>query len=210
MKNLVLSIVAGMIIGIGGTIYLSNDIKLIGALLFSFGLFFVLVYQFKLYTGLVGYMFENNTKKNLELGLIVIGNFIGTFITGSLLRLTRVADTLTLKAEALVNIKLNDGILSILILSFFCGLLMYLAVNTYYKAKTQDVKVIAIFISVVVFAVIGFEHSVANMYYFTMANIWTSKTFLYILIMVIGNGLGSLFIPLINIITKKGEEIQTK
>jgi formate/nitrite transporter FocA (FNT family) len=203
MKIFVLAIIAGFLIGIGGTIYLSTDSKVLGSLFFSFGLLFVVVYQFKLYTGLVGYMLDNDKKTNFQLLIIIIGNFIGTFTVGSILRLTRIAPALSNKALALVNLKTNDTWYSILILAFFCGILMYLAVNTFYKAKTQDVKTIAIFLCVIVFAVSGFEHSIANMYYFTIANAWTLKASLYVVIMVIGNGLGSLFIPAVNKLIKK-------
>ena len=43
MKYLIKSILAGIMIGIGGTIYLSLDNKIIGAFLFAIGLFIIVV-----------------------------------------------------------------------------------------------------------------------------------------------------------------------
>lgn len=203
MKNFILAIIAGALVGLGGTIYLSSETKFIGALLFSFGLFFVLVYQFKLYTGLIGYALDNDIKSNLRLIIIVIGNWIGALMVGYIMRLTRVFTYIGPKAVELTTTKLNDQWYSILILSIFCGLLMYLAVNTFYKAKTQDIKIIALFIAIVAFITIGFEHSVANMFYFSIANLWSLKSILYIIIMIIGNGMGSLIIPIIFKLIKK-------
>lgn len=202
MKNFILAIFAGALVGIGGTIYLACETKFIGALLFSFGLFFVLVYQFKLYTGLVGYALDNDKKTNLNLLIIILGNALGAIIVGYSLRLTRLMTNLETRAIDLVQLKLNDSWLSILILSCFCGLLMYLAVNTFNRAKTQDIKIMALVLAITVFASIGFEHSIANIFYFSMANLWGFKSILYVLIMLIGNGIGSLIIPFVNKLLK--------
>lgn len=202
MKNFVLGIIAGALVGIGGTVYLASESKIIGSVLFTFGLFFVLVYQFKLYTGLIGYALSNNKKANLALIPILIGNWIGAMAVGFLLRLTRLLTILESKAITLTDTKLNDTWYSVLILAFFCGLLMYLAVNTYYKGKTE-LRLFGLVLAITVFALIGFEHSIANIYYYSFANVWSLKTVLYVIIAIIGNGLGSLLIPTINILVKK-------
>ena len=66
MGDLIKSIYAGFMIGIGGTIYLSLDNKIIGSFLFSFGLLTIITQNFNLYTGKVGY--ENSFK---ELGIMM-------------------------------------------------------------------------------------------------------------------------------------------
>ena len=49
---------------------------------------------------------------------------------------------------------------------------------------------------VMVFILCGFEHSVANMYYISVANLLSLKSLLYILIMILGNSVGSILTAL--------------
>lgn len=203
MKCLVKSIIAGVMIGIGGTVYLSVENKVVGSVLFAIGLFAIVVYGFNLYTGKIGYLVTNfNFKYIKELVITLVGNFIGTFFVGFILRYTRIYFLISEKAKALVDIKLDDNIISILILSFFCGILMYFAVNGYKELKDVG-KYIAIFLGVIVFILCGFEHCVANMYYFSVSSSWCLNGFLYLLIMILGNSLGGMLIPLCDKIIKK-------
>lgn len=201
---LIKSILAGIMIGIGGTIYLSLDNKIVGSILFVIGLFIIVVYSFNLYTGKMGYLINNFNKKYIrELIITLIGNFIGTFFVGFVLRYTRIYTSISDKAKGLVDIKLNDTLISILILSFFCGILMYLAVNTYKEVKDIG-KYLAVFLGVIVFILCGFEHCIANMYYFSVSSTWSLNTLLYLLVMILGNSLGGILIPLCNKVIKKG------
>lgn len=203
MKCLVKSIIAGVMIGIGGTVYLSVENKVVGSVLFAIGLFAIVVYGFNLYTGKIGYLVTNfNFKYIKELVITLVGNFIGTFFVGFILRYTRIYSLISEKAKALVDIKLDDNIISILILSFFCGILMYFAVNGYKELKDVG-RYIAIFLGVIVFILCGFEHCVANMYYFSVSSSWCLNGFLYLLIMILGNSLGGMLIPLCDKIIKK-------
>lgn len=197
MNTFIKSIISGILIGIGGSVYLISNSAILGATLFSFGLFYVLYYQFRLFTGMIGFALDKDLKTNLNLITIIIGNFIGTFITASLIKLTRTYDVILPKAQALVDIKLGDNALSVLVLAFFCGLLMYLACNLYYQDKQDIVKIGAILLSVIVFTLLGFEHSIANMYYFSVSNSWSLHSFFYIILALSGNAMGSLFIPIL-------------
>lgn len=194
IEILIKSILAGIMIGIGGTIYLSLDNKIVGSILFAIGLFIIVVYSFNLYTGKIGYLINNFNKKYIrELIITLIGNFIGTFFVGFILKYTRIYTMISEKAKTLADIKLNDTLISILILSFFCGILMYLAVNTYKEVKDIG-KYLAVFLGVIVFILCGFEHCIANMAYITIANAWSWKALLYVLIMILGNSFGAILI----------------
>lgn len=204
MKDFIKSVLAGIMIGIGGTIYLSIDNKVVGASLFGIGLFMIVIYGFNLYTGKIGYLVDNFNFKYIKMLVItLIGNFIGTFFVGYILKFTRIYSLIHDKAKLLVNVKLDDSLISILILAFFCGILMYLAVNTYKENKDVS-KYLGVFLGVIVFILCGFEHCIANMYYFSVANIWSLNTLLYLLIMILGNSLGGMLIPLCNKVIKKG------
>lgn len=206
MKDFIKSVLAGIMIGIGGTIYLSIDNKVVGASLFGIGLFMIVIYGFNLYTGKIGYLVDNFNFKYIKMLVItLIGNFIGTFFVGYILKFTRIYSLIHDKAKILVNVKLDDSLISILILAFFCGILMYLAVNTYKENKDIS-KYLGVFLGVIVFILCGFEHCIANMYYFSVANIWNLNTLLYLLIMILGNSLGGMLIPLCNKVIKKRVE----
>lgn len=204
MKDFIKSVLAGIMIGIGGTIYLSIDNKVVGASLFGIGLFMIVIYGFNLYTGKIGYLVDNFNFKYIKMLVItLIGNFIGTLFVGYILKFTRIYSLIHDKAKLLVNVKLDDSLISILILAFFCGILMYLAVNTYKENKDIS-KYLGVFLGVIVFILCGFEHCIANMYYFSVANIWNLNTLLYLLIMILGNSLGGMLVPLCNKVIKKG------
>ena len=135
-------------ISIGVTVKLCCSNQIIGALLFSIGLFFICYLDMSLFTGKIGYI---NKKNWTEYPLIWIGNFVGCAISMILIRL--------------LNAKIHMDIIPLSILSLFCGVLMYLAVNNYKTSNSDNSKLFGIIIAVVVFLLSGFEHSIANMAY---------------------------------------------
>lgn len=188
-------IYAGIMIGIGGVAYLAIPNKIVGSFIFSVGLLTICMYGMNLYTGKIGYILINKLNYTWELLLTLIGNFIGTFLVGNLIRITRFSGYVEV-AKKLVEIKLTDNYLSIFILAIFCGIMMYIAVNNYKKVKDDFGKYIGIFMCVMTFILCGFEHSVANMLYFSVAGVWNLKVVLYLLIMILGNSVGSILIAL--------------
>lgn len=195
LDYLIKSIFAGIMIGIAGTVYLRVDNNIVGAFLFSIGLLVICMYGMNLYTGKIGYVLINKLNYIYELLITILGNFIGTFLVARLVLLTRFK-SVSDKAVYLVNLKLNDNLLSIFILAMLCGILMYIAVNNYKKINNEIGKYSCIFMCVMVFILSGFEHSIANMYYISVANLLSLKSLLYILIMILGNSVGSILIAL--------------
>ena len=162
------SLLTGVAIAIGGTVYLSCPNKYLGAFLFGIGLFVILSFGFNLFTGKVGYAVENKPSYLGELGIIWLGNFAGAVLSALLF-----------------------------ILSFFCGILMFVAADGYKTIQNPVGQILAIFLPVVVFILSGFEHCVANMYFFTIADLWSIKAFGYLIIMSLGNSIGGILIPLL-------------
>ena len=199
---LVRAIFAGITIGIAGTVYLSVPNPIIGAVLFGFGLLSIVVYELALFTGRVGYFANNfNLAYLTTLVIVWIGNFIGTGIVGLSLRYTRVGESLVNKVTPLCLTKSGDNWLSLLILGFFCGILMYLAVEGYNNSKMSThpfAKVVLLFACVVVFILCGFEHCVANMFYFALYRTFTWDIVLATLLVTLGNSLGGMLLPLGN------------
>ena len=76
--------------------------------------------------------------------------------------------------------------------------LFYLSFVELFKKLYDAGKYFAVFLCVTVFILAGFEHCVANMYYFSIAGMWNWKAILYIYIMILGNSTGSILIALGN------------
>jgi formate/nitrite transporter FocA (FNT family) len=111
------------------------------------------------------------------------------------MNLTRESIDIFEKAVTITNIKLNDSWYSILILSFFCGILIYLGVDVYRHSQNNVSKVLAIILCVYTFIASGYEHCIANMFYISFSKLLSLHSVIYILIMVLGNSLGGLLIP---------------
>lgn len=196
------AILSGILIGIGGTVYLAVENKYLGGFLFSLGLFTILRYSFALYTGKVGYIPERKPIYLREVGITLLGNAVGTGITALLIRLSRTGILVHENALNAMQTKMNDGFLSRLILGFFCGLLMFIAVDNGNRCKEENRDTSFIFgtvLPVMVFIFCGFNHSVADCFYFFAAVDSPEMIFsgiIYLLTVVIGNALGGILIPL--------------
>jgi formate/nitrite transporter FocA (FNT family) len=82
---------------------------------------------------------------------------------------------------------------------------MFLAADNFKKAENAMQKNIGIFLPVMVFILCGFEHCVANMFYFTVAQAWSEKAVVYLLVMSLGNSVGAFIFPLCEKVFKKAE-----
>ena len=176
------AILSGFMIAFGCIIYLMCPNKMVGALLFSFGLLTIVCRELYLFTGKIGYIRQVGIVNIL---LTILGNFVGTYIIGTVIQLTRLP--IAESVSSVVSTKLNDSIPSLFILSIACGVMMYLAVDSYKKSRSW----LFVILPVVIFILSGFEHSIANMCYFTLANVWEPRTFLLIGVMILGNAVGS-------------------
>jgi len=196
------AVLSGILIGIGGTVYLAVENKYLGGFLFSLGLFTILRYSFALYTGKVGYIPEKKPIYLREVGITLLGNITGTGITALLIRLSRTGISVHENALNAMHTKMSDGFLSRLILGFFCGLLMFIAVDNGNRCKEENRDMSFIFgtvLPVMVFIFCGFNHSVADCFYFFAAVDSPEMIFsgiIYLLTIVIGNALGGMLIPL--------------
>lgn len=192
--TLLKAILAGICIGISGTVYLTVSSKYFGSFLFSLGLYVILAFGFNLFTSKVAYAVKEPPAYILTLAIIWLGNFIGTGFVGLAIRLTR--NTVAVeKATELCEIKLADSPLSILILAFFCGMLMFIGADGYNRLESGFQKTSIAILAVMVFICAGFEHVIANLFYFTLSATWSWKTIGYVLVMTAGNALGGMCIP---------------
>ena len=120
------------------------------------------------------------------------GNIIGTAAGGAAIRLAlpKLIDAANTTCEA----KLSQSFVQTLLRAVFCGILMYLAVSIFAEHKTP----VAILFCIPAFILSGFEHCVADMFYFAVRGLPYLKTVAFIATAILGNTIGSLILPLIN------------
>lgn len=182
------SLLAGICIAIGCNVYLSCDNKYFGSILFSVGLISILCMGFNLFTGKIGYIQQIGL---INIIVILIGNIVGCFIIGTLYY--------SEKAEILFEQKLQLCTSDIIINSVMCGLIMYMAVSMY----NSNNNIIPVIMCVSVFILSGYEHSIADITYCIMGRSFTLQSIYFLTIVVVGNAIGGMIIPLCNAIINK-------
>lgn len=201
------AILAGMMIAIGGSVYLGIESHNLGAALFTIGLFVIYTLDLYLYTGKIGFLLED--KDPLKIVIIWFGNLVGATATAGLVLCTRMVTTTHVveSAKHYAEVKLGDpSYLSIFILGIFCGIMMYLAAISFKTTQNTQNSVggyIGLFLCVMIFLLLGFEHSIANMFYFTIAGAWSVKAVIALIVVSIGNAVGGLLIPVLSIPMEK-------
>ncbi|MBQ8382437.1 MAG: formate/nitrite transporter family protein [Clostridia bacterium] len=194
--DLLLAVFAGICISVGGAVYFSCPNKIVGSFLFGLGLCTIIFFKLNLFTGKVGYIPANRPVFLLQLLLIWIGNFLGVFLGAWLQKLTRIGDALVASAKSVTAIKLEDSLASLFVLGIFCGMMMYIAVEGSRRVPAGSaVQLAIILLPVAVFILCGFEHCIADLYYFALAG-FTSAAWLRIVVITVGNGLGSVLLHL--------------
>ena len=177
------STLAGLLISLGATAFLTADNKIVGALLFSIGLTAVILLEANLYTGKIGYV--NSKAKLISAALILIQNLLVALVCGLIFYSTKnnICENLWLN-------KLTKSWHEFLFDSIGCGICIYLSVELYKKSGS----IFVIVLGVLVFILSGFEHCIADIFYLSASMSFDLKSILYILTAIIGNSIGSLLI----------------
>ena len=190
MKTFINSIWGGIMISIGAMIYLNCPNKVVGAFLFSIGLITIMIFKFKLYTGEIGYI--RRLSEIPYILTVLIGNFIGC---ASILMIP------TNNAEEIVVNKLSYCLPYTFGKSVIRGILIYVCVATYRATKNWYI----VLIGVPTFILCGAEHSIADLCFIFAAREFTLNALIFIMVVVIGNAVGSLCISLCTQYTKQND-----
>ena len=209
LSDALLGFLAGFVITLGATAYLSLESTMAGALMFTVGLFAICSFGWNLFTGKVCYSFGKGPRYIGFLAVVWISNFAGAAAGGALIHLTRLEGVVA-RAQAVAATKLDDGLLSVFVLAIFCNVLIYIAVEGYRSIENSLGRYLAVFFGVTVFVVCGFEHCVANMYYFTAAGVWSGEAIVFILVNTLGNALGGLLVPALTLLSRKCAALSQK
>ena len=184
-KMLLLGVVAGMFIalaGVGATIGAYFGGKIIGALIFPVGLFMVVAAGSELFTGnnlmtmalLDGKIGFLKLLKNWS--LVFFGNLIGALIVAVIAVVSGVLDVAgeAVMATAATKVELGFGVA--MRRGALCNFLVCVAVWMAFMTDNLAGKFVAVFMSVMLFVLCGFEHSVANMYYIPAGMVMSGLT----------------------------------
>jgi len=183
-----LSILAGAFIALGAifattTMAGGGDlpygvVRLLGGLTFTLGLILVIVAGAELFTGnnLIVMAWASRRVSTARLlgnwALVFTGNFVGAVATAGLMyvgeQYTFGKGAVGATALSIAATKTSLGWLQALVLGAFCNALVCLAVWLTYGARTTTDKILAIVPPIAAFVAVGFEHSVANMYFIPM------------------------------------------
>ena len=209
-KNFLLGILAGAAIALGGLLniivktYLTGDLeilgKLLGSALFPVGLCLVCFLGFNLFTGKIGYVLDKKGEKYpLTLLIMYVGNFVGAVLFGCICYLIfknvpAIYNTASSIASAKTgSLNTANGIFTSLGGALLCGVLVYTAVFFFKKFKNPVLKVIGILIPIALFVYLGFDHCIANMFYFSFALENLSPWLILNLVLAtLGNSLGAI------------------
>lgn len=194
-KTALSSVLGGVSIALGGTAFLSLESRVLGALFFTVGLFTICTQGLSLFTGKVCDLFQRDRAYALSLPLIWLGNLAGTWLVAAAVRLTRL-EPLVQKAAELCRVKLEDDLQSLFFLGVLCNILIYLAVDGFRSNPHETGKYLALFLGVMVFILCGFEHCVADMFYFSAAGMWSGPALGRLLVITLGNAAGGWIFPL--------------
>ena len=197
LKTFLLGIAAGASIGLGGLAFLACKSffaepvvigHVAGSFMFSIGLLCVCSFGFFLFTGKIGYVLDNKPNYLLDLLFGYLGNIVGAVAIGYI---CYGANCVPYVVQGIVELRTNEGPLTPLLLGFICGIFVYFAVDLF-KKKPGVIGTLGLIFAVAGFVVVGSEHCIANMFYFSAANAWGGEAILNVLIVTIGNSLGAI------------------
>ena len=198
IKEFLNSFLGGICIAMGGTAYLIVENKYVGAVLFCVGLLSICYMQLSLYTGKIGFLATEHTISNILKTIIcLIGNLLAVILLGRMIAiaLPQLCETATEMCQS----KLATSHLSLFLKSIMCGILMYIAVWIF-KYKTTPM---IIFFAIPAFILSGFEHSIADAFYFGVSALLSIDVVIFIIIVLLGNTVGSLLFSILQTLAIK-------
>lgn len=179
LRYLVSCILAGIFIGfglglaskIGMALYDAQRpmVVFMPALLFSVALVFIVFTKTELFTSNCMYMTVAFLEKKISItqGLLIlfvvyIGNFIGGMIFSYSMMYVHAFEGNEYLLE-LAKHKMEASFMEILVKGIYCNFLVSLGVFFTFTTKNDVAKITLIILSVLVFFMLGFDHSIANM-----------------------------------------------
>lgn len=149
--------------------------RLLGGIAFCLGLILVVVAGAELFTGnnliVMAWAARKVTTGQLlrNWGIVYMGNFVGALLTVALMMLAKQylagKGAVGLTALQIATVKTSLNPIQAFFLGMMCNALVCIAVWLTFSARTTTDKILAIIFPISAFVAVGFEHSIANMYF---------------------------------------------
>ena len=208
-------ILAGAAIGVGGFLYILMTFlingelgKVLGSILFAVGLFTVCAFSLHLYTGKIGLVYEGKQTKTfyLSLPVMILGNAVGAiglgYICFFIFKDLDIYQTALGAANSRLVFESFDNFLSCSIKSLLCGLCVYLAVKSFAYKRISFIGIFLLVLFVFIFVYCGFQHCIANMFYFSFANRWCGEAAINLALCILFNSFG----PILGVLLIKANQ----
>ena len=204
-----MAICSGVMIGIGGVSFLFAGVlfgewgRLVGACLFSLGIFAIVAFEMKLFTGMIADIPKLGVKNYWKLPVCFLGNIFGVLAVSVFANHTFLSEIIKPHAIALISLKLShpEWAIRALCSSILCGMLITISVKSRRYTKQKGISsTVGVIFPIIVFAFCGFDHSVANMLYFNYLNEVSWRVIGYIFITIAGNIIGGVLFPTITLL----------
>lgn len=205
MHFFVMTLLSGGMIGICATssliaiATLSENGRFIGAILFSLGLFVILAFEMKLFTGLIPDLPHAKLKNLWKLPVCLVGNLIGVFAVYFLVSQTSYGEMVLNTGATVIRNKLNhdNWAISAVCSGILCGILITISILSVHHSHKKGLSAnVGVIFPIIVFAFCGFDHSIANMFYFYCLGEISWQVVGYILLTILGNMIGGVLLPL--------------
>lgn len=189
------SYLAGIVFAISTAISLLTPSQIMGWILFSLGMALAMYNQLWLFTGKINlHSWHNDLKESL---IVLLFNLFGAIVAGGLIAIA--CPSVTTIALCQVEELLSLNIVQVFVSAVGCGILSYIALITAnsYTGENSCVGLTVLIMCCAGFMVCGFTHCIVLASQLAMAGVCMTlaqilKTLLYLLVVVIGNSLGSI------------------
>jgi len=199
------------------------ETRILKSFIFSFGLLVIILFEMKLFTGMVANAAYTPPKKWWTLAVCLLFNALGCFVGAEIAKgafgkefITKAAKTFADKIVVDHVLELRGGIYHIsgsanisagamFLSALLCGMCITIAILGCRAAKAKNFSAtFFVVLPIMVFVLCGFEHSVANIIYVFMGNVyWNSQVWLLITMSVLGNVVGGVIIPVYKLVEGK-------
>ena len=209
LKTFSFGCLAGLAISLGGFASLcinfgenSAIASVLQAFVFTIGLFLICVLGLYLYTGKIGYILGAKKKFIIDLPIILLGNFAAAALFGYVFNFLIKSGNMTFVSNALDAIVVKkagaaltlEGFGNLFIKGILCGFCVFLAVYIYANAKSAGFRYLGLILPIMAFVLCGFEHCIANVFYFSAADQWSVEALMNIIYVTVGNSIGSILL----------------
>ena len=195
------SLLASSLLGVAG--------KVVGACLFSLGIYAIIIFEMKLFTGMVAGIPKMPVKDYWQLAVFFVCNMIGVGILAIIVANTQIADIVIPQGQSVIEAKfaVDNWAISSFCSSILCGALITASVWSPKFAPQKNVgATVGVLLPIIVFVFCGFDHSVANMLYFYFFGEVSGRVVGYILLSILGNIVGGIALPLVVLLKEKANK----